>query len=66
MSNNMPRKLQIKAELLRHLVTVDKMVKEDKPSSVVKALFLAADYYAFEEHGQEPDLAFWEKYLAEQ
>lgn len=63
MSNNVPKKLQIKAELLRHLSTAEDMMNKGEPSSVVKFISLHLDI-ARNEAGREVNVQFWDDWFA--
>lgn len=63
MANNIPKKLAIKAELLRHLETAQQMLASNHPSSVIKVVTLQADL-AYLELGAEPDLPMWRLVMA--
>jgi hypothetical protein len=66
MSNNLTpesKKLTIKSELLRHLTTATEMREQSKPSSLIKALFIAGDIDNFEHRGIEPNLKFLQEWL---
>lgn len=65
MSNNISRKLEIKAELLRHMVTAQEKLENNEVSSVVKVLTLQLDLHRFEARGVEPDLQLWRRALGE-
>ncbi len=65
MSNNIPRKLEIKAELLRHMDTAQRKFENAEPSSVVKIIALNLDLLKFERDGTEPDLQLWRRALGE-
>lgn len=65
MSENLSnsKKLEIRSELLRHLETAKAANKEGKPSTSVKVWFLQGDLANLDEHGVEPTLEFWRKWL---
>lgn len=67
MSNNITaeRKLAIKSELLRHMETVKQRIQNGDGSSQLKMMFLDRDMEDLEKHNQEPELEFWENWLAE-
>lgn len=67
MSKNIPKKLAIKAELLRHLETATKMRNEGKDSSDIKIVLLELEIDALDNEcymGDDPT-AFWRLILAE-
>ena len=64
MSNNIPKKLQLKTELLRHLDTATTMMDEGKPSSVIRVMSLKLDIELLEHQNIEPDLEFWKFCMA--
>lgn len=63
MSDNIPKKLKIKAELLRHLETAQKQMDEGKVSSHVGVITLNFALVNFEFYGQDPELERWDAYL---
>jgi hypothetical protein len=64
MSKNLPKKLELKAELLRHLDTAERMMDQHKPSSVLRAISLIGDIATLD-HGGQPDMEFWREVMAE-
>lgn len=65
MSKNLPKKLELKAELIRHLDTAIQMAEQTKPSSVMNALLIAVDLHRLE-RDQEPfaGIEFWNERMA--
>lgn len=64
MSDNISKKLAIKAELLRHLSTATRLHEEGKPSSGVKVRTLMLDIYRHEDDRFfDTNLEVWRAWL---
>lgn len=65
MSNNVSKKLALKAELLKHLTTAEKMRDEGVSSSGLRMILLALDI-ALVDRDQENhvDMQFWKDVMA--
>lgn len=64
MSNNVSKKLEIRAELLRNLNTAMHQVHDHKPSSAMVLFAIYAEALRFEHNGLEPDLQLHKEWLA--
>ncbi len=66
MSNNIPKKLAIKAELIRHLETARKMAQDRRLSSEYKVMYLEDDIKRVD-NGKEPSYSpeRWGEILAQ-
>lgn len=62
MSTNIPKKLQVKAELLRHLDTAMDMMESGKQSSEMKVATLYLEL-GRNDAGKEVNLQFWDDWL---
>lgn len=68
MSNNIPdnaKKLAIKTEMLRHMVTARQQLNDNKPSTFVKMTVITLEIAAMERDEFVPNPQKWEKMLAE-
>lgn len=61
----MSNKLEIKAELLRHLSTAKEMEQDSKASSMFKVIVLEVEIDLVDRNLSKPNLEFWRQWLEE-